>query len=428
MASCCPNGIFLPLIQDCCGTTRGLGHGEMLRVGDELVGAELHFVSSSLILYRNAIVIADATSGALTVTLPPVEEGLKVVVKKVDSSVNDVTVDGDGSDTIDGGTTQVLSNQYDTFLIVSDGTTWHLVTSPPEAVTPGTVDNAVVRADGTSNDTVQGSLVTIEDDGRIVQEIGTANNSIGNSSTGDSITTGTENFFAGANVGRDCTSGSRNMGLGSNSLQKITTGENNDAMGRSAFRDITTSSLNVGVGSNAGITSTGSQNTFIGSFSGFSMTTGSTNVFIGNDAGRNASQLSTASNSIGIGNGVFTTASNQVVLGNTSITSTILRGDITIEDTHDLVFNTSTGSKIATATNEKIAFWGATPIVQPAAANQAALTNSTGGTRDGTLAAVTDTSASDQSGPINDNFTDVHELLNEIRTALVNAGLIKGAA
>ena len=72
-----------------------------------------------------------------------------------------------------------------------------------------------------------------------------------------------------------------------------------------------------------------------------------------------------------------------------------------------------------------MSFWNATPIIQPAGANQAALTNNTGGSYDGTLAAI---SGSGDDANINNNFTDLHTLLNEIRTALVNVGLIKGSA
>lgn len=46
------------------------------------------------------------------------------------------------------------------------------------------------------------------------------------------------------------------------------------------------------------------------------------------------------------------------------------------------------GYHIGTATTQKVGFWGATPIVQPTAAGQAALTDSTtGSTADSTLAA-----------------------------------------
>lgn len=100
-------------------------------------------------------------------------------------------------------------------------------------------------------------------------------------------------------------------------------------------------------------------------------------------------------------------------------------GDFTISDGEDFIFDTTTGSKIGTATGQKIGFWNATPIIQPAAANQAALTNSTGGAYNGTLVAISGTA---QDANLNDNFTDLHTLLNEIRTALVNSGLMKGAA
>lgn len=73
----------------------------------------------------------------------------------------------------------------------------------------------------------------------------------------------------------------------------------------------------------------------------------------------------------------------------------------------------------------KIGLFGVTPVVRPAAANQAALTNSTGGTYDGTLV---DVGVIFNQANINNNFTDIHTLLTEIRTALVNIGAIKGSA
>jgi hypothetical protein len=47
-----------------------------------------------------------------------------------------------------------------------------------------------------------------------------------------------------------------------------------------------------------------------------------------------------------------------VILGNT-------RGNLQIADARNLLFGSSTGSKIGTATSQKLAFWNATPIVQP---------------------------------------------------------------
>lgn len=65
--------------------------------------------------------------------------------------------------------------------------------------------------------------------------------------------------------------------------------------------------------------------------------------------------------------GIFSSTAN--VLGfSTSGTSriTISTTDLTISDAFNISFNATTGSKIGTATTQKLAFWNATPIVQPA--------------------------------------------------------------
>lgn len=104
-----------------------------------------------------------------------------------------------------------------------------------------------------------------------------------------------------------------------------------------------------------------------------------------------------------------------------------LTGGISLPAAANIALATTTGTMLGTATNQLLGFWNKTPVVQPAAALQAALTNSTGGSQDGTLVDVTTLTVAD---PIkcNDNFTDIYALLTEIRTALVNCGIIKGAA
>jgi len=97
-----------------------------------------------------------------------------------------------------------------------------------------------------------------------------------------------------------------------------------------------------------------------------------------------------------------------------------------IGDTFDLLFATSgTGSNIGQGTTALMGFWGVTPIVQPASGNQAALTNSTGGTTDSTISAV---SGSGDDGTINNNLAELFVLQNAMRDALVNSGIMKGAA
>ncbi len=72
------------------------------------------------------VILANATAGAIVVDLPSPVSGRRVIVKKTDASANTVTVDAN-ADTIDGATTFVLNNQYDTVTVVADGSDWWIV-------------------------------------------------------------------------------------------------------------------------------------------------------------------------------------------------------------------------------------------------------------------------------------------------------------
>lgn len=75
-------------------------------------------------------IAVDATSGAITITLPPAAtagDGFEITIKKTDSSANAVTVDADGSELIDGAATYVLSLQYQSAIFRSDATGWHVL-------------------------------------------------------------------------------------------------------------------------------------------------------------------------------------------------------------------------------------------------------------------------------------------------------------
>lgn len=75
------------------------------------------------------IILADATSGAITVTLPAASSssGRTLTIKKTDSSTNLITVDGNASETIDGDLTKKIGFQYDFMQISCDGSNWHIV-------------------------------------------------------------------------------------------------------------------------------------------------------------------------------------------------------------------------------------------------------------------------------------------------------------
>lgn len=77
----------------------------------------------------DAVVLCSASGGAFTVTLPTAvgNTGKIFHIKKTDSSANAVTIDGDGSETIDGAATKAVQIQYQSFTLVSDGTNWSIL-------------------------------------------------------------------------------------------------------------------------------------------------------------------------------------------------------------------------------------------------------------------------------------------------------------
>lgn len=71
-------------------------------------------------------VLANATGGAFTVTLPsPVDRiGREIVIKRMNGGGNAVTIGG----TVDGAVNPTLASQYAKMRVLSDGTTWNDVT------------------------------------------------------------------------------------------------------------------------------------------------------------------------------------------------------------------------------------------------------------------------------------------------------------
>lgn len=85
------------------------------------------------------LITADATAGAFTITLPAAADagdGFEAAVIKSDTSDNAVTVDGDGSETINGETSIDLAAQFDSVLLRSNGTAWFAIVAPVSTSTP----------------------------------------------------------------------------------------------------------------------------------------------------------------------------------------------------------------------------------------------------------------------------------------------------
>lgn len=114
------------------------------------------------------LITGDATSASFTLTLPAAasSSGMVIGAKKIDASVNTVTVDGNSTETIDGALTFVLSAQYDSVMLVCNGSAWYVVPSVPAtiatlAITTATIATAIlsgtVRFTGIISPTILGS-------------------------------------------------------------------------------------------------------------------------------------------------------------------------------------------------------------------------------------------------------------------------------
>lgn len=116
------------------------------------------------------------------------------------------------------------------------------------------------------------------------------------------------------------------------------------------------------------------------------------------------------------------------------LSSLLLGGHLTLADAKNVVFGTTTGTQLGTSTTQKLAMWGATPVVQPANANQAAVTL---GNTDGEISALTFSASPtqaecealrDKAEELADDVRALSTLLHQIRSDLVTIGVIKGAA
>jgi hypothetical protein len=73
------------------------------------------------------VLLADATGGAFTVNLPPAAGRGTIIVKRINTGANAVTIDASGSEQIDGALTLALTVAEQSATLVSNGTAWFVI-------------------------------------------------------------------------------------------------------------------------------------------------------------------------------------------------------------------------------------------------------------------------------------------------------------
>ena len=101
---------------------------------DGSFAAKIHTVTASydMTTGTNADIhtlLGNNTSGSITVTLPAVASSAGRVyhIKKISAAGNDIVIDGNASETVDGETTYTLDIQYESVTLVCNGSAWFIV-------------------------------------------------------------------------------------------------------------------------------------------------------------------------------------------------------------------------------------------------------------------------------------------------------------
>lgn len=179
---------------------------------------------------------------------------------------------------------------------------------------------------------------------------------------------------------------------------------------------------------------------------GFALTTAASNkahIFLFGPSGATATDLAVVDD-LTVGDALTvtgtTTLNGNVLLGNSASLDTVtITADVTFADAADITVNATTGTKIGTATTQKIGFYNATPVVQPSAYTQTfatadkthaartatVLTDNSAGTANTTIQALSDgTTYANDVAAIRNNFADLAASNNAIIVDLADTASV----
>jgi len=107
------------------------------------MGLKLNTITAATTLNQTHNVVL-CNTGSYTVTLPAAADntGKVYYLKNIDAEGDDITIDGNGTETIEGSTTYVLDPYKHAVRIISDGSNWHVIEESGELVT----QNSFTRA------------------------------------------------------------------------------------------------------------------------------------------------------------------------------------------------------------------------------------------------------------------------------------------
>jgi len=91
------------------------------------VSSDVTKITSNHTAVAQEAILADASSGPITVTLPTPVAGDQIGVKKIDSSTNAVTIATPNTETIDGQPSLSITNQFSSREVLTAGTDYFII-------------------------------------------------------------------------------------------------------------------------------------------------------------------------------------------------------------------------------------------------------------------------------------------------------------
>jgi hypothetical protein len=95
-----------------------------------LFGGSKTVTSNTQLTFLDEIIRSNSTSGNLTHTLPAISQipfGKQITIKDVGTGGNTTTVQGSGSDQIDGSSSYQPLNGYDSVTVYNNGSSWDVI-------------------------------------------------------------------------------------------------------------------------------------------------------------------------------------------------------------------------------------------------------------------------------------------------------------
>lgn len=172
-------------------------------------------VTASTTTNNGDIVLADATLGALTVTLPDASSGAQITIKKIDTTTNTVTVVAANGELVNGSASYVMKAAGEIEQWVTDGLKWHTITpsntylaSPSQTGLYSARPAATTVAAGTTY-VASDVLETYRSDGTSWTVVGSGNELAYTKTSTQFDTTTTSAFAAVAGISIAITAGER---------------------------------------------------------------------------------------------------------------------------------------------------------------------------------------------------------------------------